>query len=124
ANPVAKRHGRHTGEGTAAFIALALRAVSSTAIAPGPGESFAGRAVRRAIHFRSRRSRRNPSVTQNATKTSSIDTRDCTKLRFSVASMSPATYVQSTLPNRSHAIMARIATVAVPAAADATRHPN
>ena len=55
---------------------------------------------------------------------SSSADRDSTTLRFSTASSSPATNVQSALPNNSCAMTATNVTMSVPASADENRHPN
>ncbi len=55
---------------------------------------------------------------------SSSAERDRTTFRFSTASNSPATNVQSALPNSSCAMIATNVTVKVPASADENRQPK
>ena len=90
----------------------------------GASGSPSAAGVRRSIHRRSSARKKKPSTIQNVTKMSSIAVRDCTKLRFSVASSNPATNVQSALPQRIWAMPARRMHDRVPTSAADTRRPN
>ena len=129
AMPAAKRHGRQRGNGTVERArATPISSISGASLgAPtetrsGSGSGSGG--VRRSIHRRSNRRNRNPTTTQNSRWMSSSAERDSTTFRFSTASNSPATNVQSALPNNSCAMTATNVTMSVPATADENRHPN
>ena len=117
ATPVAILHGRTMGEGARSG------GRPNSAESDGVGDG-GGLGVRRSIHLRSKTRKRNANTTNAVTKMSSIDILDCTKLRFSQASNSPATPPHRMLSNSLHARIARKVTDSVPATADEKRHPK
>src|SRR6266568_4391800 len=127
ANPAAKRHGRHSGEGTRRLGGGGSGGASGSGspIWGGGSGSGSGRGgVRRSMYRRSSTTNRNPSTTQNATKMSGSATRDCTNSRLSVAMSNPVRNAHSTLPNSRYASSASNTTVAVPNSAAENRQPN
>ena len=130
ATPAANLHGRHNGDGTRGARRVGSAGPDASVGSAGPSPDGGGvstaslAAVRRSIQRRSSTRHRNPSTTQNSKWTSSIAMRDITTLSPSIATIAPATNVQTVLANNSCASRATITATRVPLIAEGSRHPK
>ena len=96
ATPQATRHGRKTGAGGRSGGRSRPGSVSASM----SGSAGIGAGCFRSIHRRSSTRNSIPATTKRATKMSSMEIRDWTKFRFSVARSMPATPAHNALWNR------------------------